>query len=118
MIVRRCWLFQPGPKMASSERLLQYSRTQCYGLGTRLKEGQRWAYSKTERGRQEISKLTCALRAAFPISEALARGRSINKGGGLNTNDVENLIIIRHGTSENWYFTKANRQKSGGIEEE
>jgi hypothetical protein len=65
-----------------------------------------------------MSKLTCALRAAFPISEALVRGRSINKGGGLNTNDVENLIIICHGTSENRYFTKANRKKSGGIEEE
>ena len=65
-----------------------------------------------------MSRLTCALRAAFPISEALVRGRSINKGGGLNTNDVENLIVICHGTSENWYFTKSNRKKSGGIEEE
>lgn len=65
-----------------------------------------------------MSRLTCALEAAFPISEALVRGRSINKGGGLNTNDVENLVVICHGTSENWYGTNANLKKSGGIEEE
>jgi hypothetical protein len=65
-----------------------------------------------------MSTLTCALRGAFPISEAFARGRSINKAGRLNTNDVENLIVICHGTSENWYCTNANLKKSGGIEEE
>jgi hypothetical protein len=65
-----------------------------------------------------MSGLTCALRAAFPIGEASVRGRSINKAGGLNTNDVENLIVICHGTSVNWDCTRANLKKSGGIEEE
>lgn len=63
-----------------------------------------------------MSRLTCALRAAFPVTETLVRRRSVNKGGGLNTNDVENLIVICHGTSVEWYY--ANLKNLGGVEEE